>query len=152
MQKPLIFMMGKSPAFLPVDRLYAKNHMWALPIEGGYRFGLSAYGVKLLGDIARLSWSVAPGDPLEPGHPMATIEGSKAVSDLYPPIPGVLLELGKTASADPSLLNSDLYDSAWLLSIEGSGDGLLKPEQYVDLLERSWPLVQRLLKGQTGSL
>lgn len=152
MEKPLVFMMGKSPAFLPVDRLYAKNHMWALPIEGGYRFGLSAYGVKLLGDISRLTWSVAAGDHLEPSRPMAVIEGSKAVSDLYPPISGVLRELGATAIADPSSLNSDLYDSAWLLSIEGSGEELLKPAEYVDLLERSWPLVQQLLKGQAGNL
>ncbi len=42
MSEPLVFWMGKFEAELPVDRLYAKNHMWAAPIDGGWRFGFKS--------------------------------------------------------------------------------------------------------------
>ena len=49
MPKPLVFMMGRSPAFLPVDRQYVRSHYWAFRTEAGCRLGFSAYAVKLLG-------------------------------------------------------------------------------------------------------
>ena len=143
-------MMGRSPAFLPTERSYARNHMWALEVPGGWRFGFSAYGVKLLGDIRHLEWAVSPGDVLESGQPIGFIEGSKATSDLYAPMAGEVLELSGLVLADPTLLNSNLYDTAWLLSIAGSAGALLSPEAYLAHLESVWPLAQRLLKGHTA--
>ncbi len=57
--KPLVFMMGRSPALLPTDRCFARNHMWVSEAdngaEDGYRLGLTAYAVKLLGDMRSLA-------------------------------------------------------------------------------------------------
>jgi glycine cleavage system H protein len=148
MPKPLVFMMGRSPAFLPVDRLYARNHMWAEAVEGGHRFGLSAYAVRLLGEVQHLQWSIAPGCEVACGRPIGTIEASKAASDLYAPITGRLEALNPEILGRPRLINSNLYDTGWLLTIAGPADSLLTPEQYLAHLEASWPLAQRLLKGQ----
>ena len=150
MPKPLVFMMGRSPVFLPTDREYARNHMWATGAAEDYRLGLSAYAVKLLGDLRHLDWSAEAGATITAGQQIGFIEGSKATSDLYAPMPGRLLQLNDAVVADPTLLNSNLYDAGWLLVIAGSGEGLLSPEQYLSHLEASWPLAQRLLKGQFG--
>jgi len=150
MQKPLVFMMGRSPAFLPTDRKYARNHMWAEAVEGGYRLGLSAYGVKLLGDLRHLEWSAEAGATITTGQRIGFVEGSKATSDLYAPMAGRLREFNQAVPADPSLVNTNLYDAGWLMAIEGSGDGLLSPQEYLSHLEASWPLAQRILKGQAG--
>lgn len=147
MPTPLVFMMGRSPAFLPTDRSYVRNHMWALEVPAGWRFGFTAYAVKLLGDIRHLEWSVSPGMKLDGGQPIGFIEGSKATSDLYAPMAGEAVELNDLVLADPTLLNSNLYDTAWLLSIAGTEATLLSPEAYLAHLESVWPLAQRLLKG-----
>ncbi|NUQ65198.1 MAG: glycine cleavage system protein H [Pirellulales bacterium] len=150
MPKPLIFMMGRSPAFIATDRQYARNHMWVQPDGAVCRVGFSAYAVKLLGDVHHLAWSAAPGRAVRSGDPMGFIEGSKATSDLYCPMDGEVAEFNPRVLADPSLINSNLYDDAWLFSLADARGPLLSSEQYLDHLEASWPLAQRLLKGQSS--
>ena len=148
MKKPLVFMMGRSPAILPTDRRYARNHMWAAPVDGGYRFGLSAYAVRLLGDVRRFQPTVEEGLTVARGQQIAFVEASKATSDLYAPIAGRIAQCNQRLPGEPGLINTNLYDDGWLLTIIGSGDELLSADQYVTHLEASWPLAQRLLKGQ----
>lgn len=147
---PLVFMMGRSPAFLPTDRRYARNHMWLRAQGETLQVGLSAYAVRLLGDLHHLQWSVAPGQAVAVGQVLGYIEGSKATSDLYAPLLGTVIELNPQVVAEPGLLNSELYESAWLLSLRDQGDGSLTPEEYLAHLEVCWPLAQRLLKGQVN--
>jgi len=142
--------MGRSPVFVPVDRRYALNHMWAQTEGGGFRFGLSAYAVRLLGDVHHLEWSVAAGDPIERGNPIGYVEASKATSDLVAPVGGRVEEINGAVLADPRLVNSSPYDAGWLLRIDGEGPGLLSPEEYLAHLAAVWPLAQRLLQGQAG--
>ena len=150
MAKPLVFMMGRSPVFLPTDRKYARNHMWAHAADAGYRVGFSAYAVKLLGDVHHLEWSAQEGTILAPGRQIGFIEGSKATSDLYAPMPGKVEQVNRAVLADPSLINTDLYDAGWLLAIAGTGGELLSPEEYLLHVEASWPMAQRMLKRQAG--
>lgn len=145
-------MMGRSPAFLPVDRLYTRNHMWLAPLaEGSYRCGLSAYAVRLLGDLRSLQWSVAAPVDVDAGQRIGLVEASKATSDLYAPVAGRIETLNPDVPTDPTLLNSNLYDAGWLLTIQSEDATLLmQPEAYQTHLEAVWPLAQRLLKGQFG--
>jgi glycine cleavage system H protein len=152
MGKPLVFMMGRSPAFVPTDRCYARNHMWAARVRSGYRLGLSAYAVRLLGDVCHLEWSIKPGAAVEAGRQIGLIEGSKATSDLFAPLSGQVANLNCDVLTNPGLLNSNLYDSGWLLGIAAVEQPLLTAEEYLAHLEASWPLAQRLLKGQLGKL
>ena len=151
MDRPLVFMMGRSPTFLPVDRLYAPNHMWAMAVEGGCRCGLSAYAVKLLGDLRHLEWSVEAPAQVARAQRIGYVEGSKATSDLYAPVAGRIERFNPDVPADPTLVNSNPYDAGWLLTILGEDATLLmSPEAYQEHLEAAWPLAQRLLKGQAG--
>ena len=150
MAKPLVFMMGQSPAILPVDRQYARNHMWVAEAGDVLRLGFSAYAIRLLGDVHHLQWSVEVGSKVETGQQIGYVEASKAKSDLYAPVAGQIQNINDVVLSTPGLVNSDLYDSAWLLELTGQCGGLLEPEAYVRHLEAAWPLAQRLLKGQLG--
>ncbi len=143
-------MMGQSPVFLPVDRQYARSHLWALRTESGHRLGFTAYAVRLLGQVHHLEWSVQPQAAVERGRTIGYVEASKATSDLYAPLSGRLVEVNPSVLADPTLVNTNLYDAGWLLTIAGEGDGLLSAEQYLAHLAANWPLAQRLLKAQVG--
>ncbi|MHB1034363.1 MAG: glycine cleavage system protein H [Pirellulales bacterium] len=146
MTKPLVFMMGQAPAILPTDRQYSKNHMWAQARGDGFRFGFSAYAVRLLQDVYFLDWSADAGATLAQGQVIGAIESSKAESDLYAPIGGVLTELNQDLLTDPSAINVDPYSAGWLLAIQGPGDTLLTPEEYLLHVEKSWKIAQKKIR------
>ncbi len=150
MTKPLVFMMGRSPAFIPTDRKYARNHMWVQPNDGAWRLGLSAYAVRLLGEVHLLSWSVEPGETIEHRQQIGYVEAAKATSDLYAPVSGSVAQTNPDVVTNPKLINSNLYDGGWLMSVVADHPTLLSPEEYVSHLETCWPLAQRLLKDQAG--
>ena len=144
----LAFMMGKFEARFPTDRKYARNHMWAQAVEGGYRFGFSAYAVRLLQDVYFLDWSIDEGAALGEKQEIGSIESSKAESALYAPIAGRLRAFNADLLADPSTINVDTYGRGWLFAMEGSGDGLLSAEEYLIHLEAAWKVAERTIKGQ----
>jgi glycine cleavage system H protein len=148
MSSELVFLMGQFEARFPTDRLYAKNHMWALPWQGGHRYGFAAYAVRLLQDVYFLDWTIDPGTQLRQGQALGSIESSKAESELYAPAAGRLTEFNEALLSDPSTINVDKYGGGWLFHLEGTGDGLLSPEQYLMHLEGSWAIAQKTIKGQ----
>jgi glycine cleavage system H protein len=148
MSQELVFMMGQFEALFPTDRRYAKNHMWAQERDGGYRFGFSAYAVRLLQDVYFLDWTVDTGTQLKIRQPIGSIESSKAESELYAPIAGRLTEFNQALLSDPSTINVDKYEGGWLFHLEGDGGELLSPEDYLKHLEGSWAIAQRTIKGQ----
>lgn len=143
-------MMGQIPAILPIDRRYARNHMWMAEHEDGYCLGFSAYAVRLLGDVRHLAWSVEAGDRIKESQRIGTIEASKATSDLYAPCSGEIRRINSDVPQKPSLVNTNLYDDAWLMIVEADNPGLMSPQEYLDYVEAAWPLAQRLLKAQLG--
>lgn len=145
----LVFAMGEFPARFPMDRRYAKNHMWAMESVGGrVRFGFSAYAVRLLQDVYFLEWTIEPGTPLRLRQAIGAIESKKAESDLFAPVTGTLVTLNQELLADPSAINVDKYGAGWLFELETEGEGLLTAEQYVRHLDDVWEVAQRTIKGQ----
>jgi glycine cleavage system H protein len=144
----LTFLMGKFPARIPTDRRYAKNHMWASSLEGRLRFGFSAYAVRLLQDVYFLEWSVDAETSLAERQAVGSIESSKAESELYAPITGRLVRFNERLLSDPSGINVDNYGEGWLFEMEGGGDSLLSPDEYLVHLDASWAVAQRTIKGQ----
>jgi glycine cleavage system H protein len=145
----LLFMMGQFEARFPTDRLYAKNHMWALERGNSkYRFGFTAYAVRLLQDVYFLEWSVDDGVQLSDRQEIGGIESKKAESSLYSPIAGRLSVFNHQLMKDPSAINVDKYGDGWLFEIEGNGESLLTPEQYLVHLGSVWEVTQRTIKGQ----
>ena len=140
--------MGKFEAEFPTDRQYAKNHMWAEPREGIWRFGFSAYAVRLLQDVYFLDWSVDVSTVLREKQEIGSIESKKAESSLYAPIAGRLVRFNEELLSDPSAINLDKYGAGWIFEIEGRGESLLAPEGYMDHLAAVWEATQRTIKGQ----
>ncbi|GIW93066.1 MAG: glycine cleavage system protein H [Pirellulaceae bacterium] len=143
-----VFMMGNYEARFPVDRRYARNHMWALLCGEYWRFGFTAYAVRLLQDVYFLEWSVDEGTLLKERQPIGNIESKKAESELYAPIAGRLLRFNRSLLDDPSPINTDKYGTGWLFDMEGNPETLMTAEQYVEYLGSVWEITQRTIKGQ----
>lgn len=148
MSDELVFMMGKFAARFPTDRQYARNHMWAQAIDDGYRFGFSAYAVRLLQDVYFLEWSIDEGTQLREKQAIGAIESSKAESELYSPLTGRLAEFNTALLSDPATINVDTYGQGWLFRMEAGPHGLLSPAEYLEHLKASWAIAERTIKGQ----
>ena len=149
MSDPLVFMMGEFAAEFPTDRQYAKNHMWAFDLgERLTRFGFTAYAVRLLQDVYFLEWMVDANTRLEQGDEIGAIESKKAESALYAPIGGLLARFNDALLADPSTINVDKYGAGWLFEMQGRGEDLLAPDEYLEHLTAVWEVTQQTIKGQ----
>ena len=158
MSDTFTFAMGEFDATFPTNYLYAKNHMWALPQDavessGGYRFGLTAYAVRLLQDVYFLDWIVDASSELQLRAGIGSIESKKAESDLFSPVAGLLTSINPGVLDDPSLINSDPYGEGWMLEIQcdpSQRDILLNADDYAKHLEEAWDVAQRTIKGQAN--
>ena len=148
MSDNLVFLMGACPVPFPVDRRYARNHMWAQRRGETYRFGFTAYAVRLLQDVYFLDWTVAPGTELVERQEIGSIESKKAESTLYAPIAGRLTAFNEELLHDPTAINVETYEAGWLFELAGSGDSLLSAEDYIAYLTSVWEVTQRTIKGQ----
>ena len=157
MTSQLTFAMGEFIAELPCDRHYIKNHMWATEIAPGvYRFGFTAYAVRLLQDIYFIDFDCALGSRLENRQEFGNIESKKAESGMYSPIAGEVHSLNERLLDDPSIINVDKYGEGWLFELKPLDElqvreGLLSPEQYVVHLQSAWDVAQRTIKGQANT-
>jgi glycine cleavage system H protein len=143
----LIFLMGNFPAVLPTDRRYCRNHMWCQPAGDRYRFGFTAYAVRLMQDVYFLDWHVSAGDEVRLLQEIGHIETSKATADLFAPIAGTLLAFNPELLADPAPINLDGYGAGWLFEMTGDVSTTLSPAEYHRFLDENWEATQRTLKG-----
>ena len=113
--------------------------MWAKPEGEGFRFGFSAYAVRLLQDVYFLDWHVDAGTGLAERQEIGEIESSKAESALYAPIEGTLQEFNSVLLKDPSAINVDKYGDGWLFKLklddESELESLLSAEAYEATLD-----------------
>jgi glycine cleavage system H protein len=154
MSEPLIFMMGNFTAEFPQSLLYAKNHMWGvLTTENTYRFGLSAYAVRLLQDVYFFDLMIEPGMNVKARQEIGSIESKKAESSLYSPVAGAVKQINSTLLDDPTVINIDKYGSGWLFDLQLDEEAvaqLLTPTQYIEHLNQAWEVAQRTIKGQVN--
>lgn len=145
----LNFMMGKFEARIPCDRVYADNHLWLQPDgePGHYRVGFTAYSVRLLQDVYFLEWSIDPNSAVRKKDEIGELESSKAVSTLYAPADGVILDFNEHLLDDPSAINTDGYGKGFLFSMQ-TETKFLSPEEYVAHLAAGWAKTEKLIKGQ----
>ena len=143
--------MGKFPALLPGGLRYARNHMWGRPQDGRWRFGFTSYAIRLMQDVYFLDWQVGAGDRVDLLQQIGHIETSKAVSDLFAPQPGTLIEFNAELLDDPSGINIDGYGAGWLFEMEAGGEGLLGVDEYYRHLADNWENTQRLIKGKINT-
>ena len=151
MPDALTFLMGKYPAVLPGSLRYARNHMWARAEGAGWRFGFTAYAIRLMQDVYFLDWCVSAGDKVELLQQIGHIETSKAVSDLFAPLTGTVTAFNRELLDDPSGINVDGYGAGWLFEMQGDGAALWTVEEYHQFLADNWEKTQRMIKGKINT-
>ena len=153
MSEWLTFMMGDFAAEFPTDRLYAKNHMWAIPKDHEVvRFGFSAYAVRLLQDIYFLEFGIEKDSELTNRQEFGNIESKKAESGLYAPMAGKVVRINEQLLNDPSGINADKYGEGWLMEMQGDSSEMLNPSHYLVHLAKAWDVAQRTIKGQANTI
>ena len=148
MTEPLHFMMGQFKAVVPTDRHYCARHMWLQDVgDGLFRVGFTSYSVRLLQDVYFLEWTIDANAEVRDRQEIGEVESAKAVSTMFTPCAGTVVEFNPTLLNDPAGINADNYGTGWLYTFRTSHP-LLTPEQYVKVLEDGWDETQRTIKGQ----
>ncbi len=106
---------------IPDDLKYTKNHEW-LRLEGDVcTIGITDHAQTELGDIVFVELPEV-GTAVEKGRPFGVIESVKAVSDLYPPVSGEVVDVNAELAERPEIVNEDCYGAGWMLAIAGASD------------------------------
>jgi len=121
----------------PSDRRYTKDHEWVIVNGTEGRVGITDYAQKQLGDVVFVELPDV-GRGVSQGQACGTIESVKAVSELYSPISGKVVDRNSAVATKPELVNSDPHGT-WLLRVELSDpkevESLLTGEQYAELVK-----------------
>src|ERR1043165_447241 len=121
----------------PTNLKYTKDHEW-IEISGERgKVGITDYAQKQLGDVVYLELP-AIGTKLTQGQSFGTIESVKAVSELYSPVSGEVVEVNDALKAKPERVNADPHGS-WLIAVKlsnpGEAGGLLEAAKYEELVK-----------------
>ena len=123
---------------VPENLHYTKEHEWVLVEDDIATVGITDYAQNELGDIVFVEFPKI-GEQAKQMEPCGSIEAVKAVSDLYAPVSGEVVEVNSKLESSPQLVNSDPYGEGWILKIKLSNktelDALLSPEEYKKLIE-----------------
>jgi glycine cleavage system H protein len=101
----------------PSDLLYHAEHDWARIDGGRATFGITWYAQDALGEVVFVE-PPATGTQISADEPYAEIESVKAVSDVYAPLSGEVVDVNEAASERPELINEDPYGEGWLVKVE----------------------------------
>jgi len=112
----------------PEDLKYSKEHEWVL-VEGNVAtIGITDYAQEQLGDIVFVELP-AVGDKVSKEDAFGVVESVKAVSDIYAPVSGKVVEVNDDLPDNPEMLNEDPYGDGWIIKVE-----MNDPEELQDLL------------------
>jgi glycine cleavage system H protein len=121
----------------PKNLKYHKEHDWAR-IEGDTAvLGVTDYAQESLGDIVYIELPEV-GAEVTAGSSYAEIESVKAVSDVFAPVSGTVIEANDEVVDAPELINESPYEDGWLIKIKlsdpGQADELMSAEEYEEML------------------
>lgn len=117
----------------PDNYRYTREHEWVLADGDTGTIGITDHAQSELGDIVFVDLPKV-GATIEQGKTFGSVESVKAVSDLYAPVTGEVVEVNGDLNAKPEALNSDPHGDAWLIKVKISQpaevDGLLSAADY----------------------
>jgi len=100
----------------PANYRYTKEHEWVDAKDGVAKIGITHYAQGELGDVVFVELP-AVGKKLESGKSLGTVESVKAVSEIYAPASGEVLEANTELQNKPETINSDPHGAAWLVKV-----------------------------------
>jgi glycine cleavage system H protein len=121
----------------PKGLKYHREHDW-VRIDGDTAvFGITDYAQETLGDVVFIELPEV-GTEVTAGTPYAEVESVKAVSDVYAPMSGEIVEVNEDAVDAPEMVNQSPYEDGWLVKVKltdpAEADDLLSVEEYDKLL------------------
>ena len=122
---------------IPADLRYTKEHEWA-KVEGGRaRVGITHYAQDQLGDVVFVELPKV-GAQVRQMQGFGVVESVKAVSDLFAPLGGEVVEINAELPKKPEVVNSDPYGKGWMIVIKLANakewDGLMPAGEYEKLI------------------
>ncbi|HEX3067305.1 MAG TPA: glycine cleavage system protein GcvH [Thermoanaerobaculia bacterium] len=123
----------------PEDSRYAKSHEY-INVEGEIgTIGITEYAQKELGDVVFVELPQV-GTQLEAGDELGSIESVKAVSELFAPVGGEIVEVNERLAEKPELINTDPYGDGWMVRMKVTDPSevdelLMNAEEYDEYVE-----------------
>ena len=117
---------------IPADLKYTKEHEWVRDLpSGNISMGITDFAQGALGDIVYVQLPKI-GEQITSGKVCGEVESTKSVSEIFAPVSGKVIAINDSLSNSPELINSDPYNTGWLLEIELSetASDLLSPDEY----------------------
>ncbi|MCD6582781.1 MAG: glycine cleavage system protein GcvH [Desulfuromusa sp.] len=123
----------------PEELKYTDDHEWVL-VEGDIvTVGITDFAQDQLGDIVFVELPEV-GDTLEVGKTFGVVESVKAVSDVYAPVSGEVVEINEELPDEPEALNNSPYEAGWMVKIKLTDstvlDGLMDVTAYHEFVEK----------------
>ena len=132
----------------PEDFFYTEQHEWAFLEDGVVTIGITDFAQQQLGDIVYLDFP-GVGDELNQEDTFGVVESVKAVSDLYSPVSGKVIEVNTSLIESPELVNEDPYHEGWMIKIkvdekevENELEKLLDHKKYQKFVEEKENIVE----------
>lgn len=124
----------------PADLLYSKEHEW-VKVDGDVAtVGITEYAQNSLGDIVYVELPKIGAQVAQMGS-VGVVESVKAVSDLFTPVGGEIVEVNGELENDPALVNREPFAGGWMFKVRltdgAQTNGLLSPEEYDKLTQES---------------
>lgn len=120
---------------VPGDLQYTKTHEWVRREGDTATVGITEHAQDELGDVVFIELP-EEGASFGAGDAFGTIESVKAVSDLYAPVGGEVVEVNEALNDAPEKVNEDPYGEGWIIRLRVSGEGnLLSADEYEKVLE-----------------
>jgi glycine cleavage system H protein len=121
---------------VPGDLRYTKDHEWVRVDGDTATIGVTDFAASQLGDVVFVDLPTA-GKAIEQFATFGVVESVKAVSDLYAPVSGEVVEVNPELGGNPELVNSDPFGAGWMIKVKlgeaGQVEGLLDPAGYEQL-------------------
>lgn len=125
-------------ANIPEEFKYTKDHEWVLIEDDVATIGITDYAQNALGDVVYVELP-NPGENFEAHDAFGSVESVKAVSEIFTPLGGEIMEINEDLNDAPEVVNDDPYGDAWLVKVKmddpSEVDELLTSEEYADFLE-----------------
>jgi glycine cleavage system H protein len=122
----------------PEDLRYTREHEWARRKGKNVVVGITDFAQDSLGDVVYVELPDV-GDPVKKGESFGVVESTKAVSELFAPITGKVVEVNDPLSDAPETINDDPYEEGWMIVIEPSDanelDALMDAKAYRAFVE-----------------
>ena len=120
---------------VPQDLQYTRSHEWVRTDGDTATVGISDHAQDELGDVVFVELP-DEGATFDAGESFGTVESVKAVSDVYAPVGGEVVEVNSSLEDAPEKINDDPYGEGWLVKLRTSGEAdLLSPEEYEKVVE-----------------